>query len=211
MNTLRRISFLTAALALLMVVGCGSKVTRTVDVSNGEFYDEEEFAKLSKEQRDAYCAQLDGELARLNSEATAEAGKVSNLEGDLSGLQGEIRNLQNRFDSANGDVAGLRDEIDYFEGLPTQHTVVDGEFLYKISGYESIYADPLKWPRIYRANKDRINDPNLIYPDWVLAIPRDWPDSWVVRQDEYLGKIAGYWEVYDDISQWPRLHEANRD
>jgi nucleoid-associated protein YgaU len=211
MNTLRRIGFLAAAASLLVVAGCGSKVTRTVDVSNGEYYDAEEFAKLSKEQRDAYCAQLDQELARLDSEASAANNKASSVSSELSGVQSDVRNLQNRYDQAKGDVDEVQEQIDYFEGLPKQHTVVDGEFLYKISGYEKIYADPLKWPRIYRANKDRINDPNLIYPGWVLSIPRDWPKSWVVKQDEYLAKIAGYWEVYDDRSAWPRLHEANQD
>ena len=86
-----------------------------------------------------------------------------------------------------------------------------GEFLQKISEYERIYADPLKWPRIYRANKDLIDDPNLIYPDWELTVPRDWPRTWTVKQDEYLSRIASYWEVYGDGTEWPRIYEANRD
>ena len=37
-------------------------------------------------------------------------------------------------------------------------TVEEGEFLQKISEYERIYADATKWPRIYRANKDQIEE-----------------------------------------------------
>jgi len=95
--------------------------------------------------------------------------------------------------------------------LPRSHTVVDGECLYVISGYSQIYDDPLKWPRIYRANKDKIKDPNLIYPGWVLNIPRGFPSTHTVIEGEYLSKIASYWEIYNDARQWPRIYRANQD
>jgi nucleoid-associated protein YgaU len=207
----RRIGFVIAALAVFALVGCGSKVTRTADVSNGDYYSEEEFTKLSKEQRDAYCADLDQELAGLQSSASEQGNRASQTQSELQGIQGEIRTLQSRYDAAKAETDGLEEQIDYYEGLPKTHTVVDGEFLQKISEYEAIYADPTKWPRIYRANKDQISDPNLIYPGWVLQIPRDWPRNWVVKQDEYLSKIASYWEIYDDPMQWTRIYEANKD
>lgn len=53
------------------------------------------------------------------------------------------------------------------------HVVKKGECLWYIAGYEDIYGNPLKWPLIYKANKDKIKDPDLIYPGQVLAIPRD--------------------------------------
>ncbi len=95
--------------------------------------------------------------------------------------------------------------------LPRTHTVVKGECLYVISGYSQIYNDPLKWPRIYRANKDKIKDPNLIYPGWVLDIPRGYPSTHTVVLGEYLSKIASYWEIYNDARQWPRIYRANQD
>jgi nucleoid-associated protein YgaU len=211
LKNLHRAGAALALVAVIALAGCGPKVTRTVDVGNGEYYTDEEFTKLTTEQRDAYCAQLDQELSGLQGEAKGTTGKVSSTKSQLSSLQSEIRTLQGRYDAAKSEVDGVQKQIDYFEGLPKSHTVVDGEFLYKISGYESIYADPLKWPRIYRANKGQIEDPNLIYPGWVLTIPRDWPMNWVVKQDEYLSKIAGYWEIYGDPSQWTRIYESNRD
>lgn len=52
------------------------------------------------------------------------------------------------------------------------HTVVKGECLWYIAGYEDVYGDPYQWPRIYHANMDKIRNPDLIYPDQVLQIPR---------------------------------------
>jgi len=58
-------------------------------------------------------------------------------------------------------------------GLPTSWKVFRGEYLWKISQYPEVYGTGTKWPLIYRANKDQIKDPNLIYPNQVFTIPRD--------------------------------------
>jgi hypothetical protein len=58
------------------------------------------------------------------------------------------------------------------EVLADHHTVKKGECLWWIAEYEDIYADPFMWPLIYDANKDQIKNPNLIYPDQKLTIPR---------------------------------------
>ncbi len=56
---------------------------------------------------------------------------------------------------------------------PNEHLVVRGEFLSKISGYANIYGSPFKWQKLYEANKDNIEDPNLIYPYQLLSVPRN--------------------------------------
>ncbi len=63
-------------------------------------------------------------------------------------------------------------EIRYSK-LPTSHTVVKGECLWWIAEYKNVYNDPFMWPLIYKANRDKIKNPNLIYPGQVFEIPRD--------------------------------------
>ncbi len=58
------------------------------------------------------------------------------------------------------------------EPVSTTHTVIKGECLWYIAGYKDVYGDPTAWPLIYQANKDKIKDPDLIYPGQVLKIPR---------------------------------------
>ncbi|GEM_PF-1647683 len=49
----------------------------------------------------------------------------------------------------------------------------DRDCLWNIAAQRRIYNDPWKWKRIYRANDDKITDPDLIYPGQELVIPRN--------------------------------------
>lgn len=54
----------------------------------------------------------------------------------------------------------------------TQHRVLKGENLFEIANYESIYNEPWEWRKIFQANRDKIRNPNLIYPGQLLVIPQ---------------------------------------
>jgi len=201
---------LLAAIGLMS--GCGGGCPRTADPASGDFYTEEEYQKCNKEQREFYCGQLLDEYTLNQDCVDAAKADLSKEQKAVSDLQGELDGMQPRLMSLRSEVAALESEIAYFEGLPRMYTVEKGDFLYKISGMEEIYADPLKWKRIWRANKnviDGFNDPNLIYPDWELVIPRDWPYSYTVKPGETLWRIASYWEIYGDGRMWTRIFEAN--
>ncbi|HMA99629.1 MAG TPA: hypothetical protein VKS21_01445 [Spirochaetota bacterium] len=43
--------------------------------------------------------------------------------------------------------------------------------LWRIAEYDFIYDDPYKWPLIWKANLDKIEDPDLIFPEQTFRIP----------------------------------------
>lgn len=49
------------------------------------------------------------------------------------------------------------------------YTVVKGDCLWRIA--QKFYSNGTLWPRIYDANRDKIKNPNLIYPGQVFVIP----------------------------------------
>ena len=57
--------------------------------------------------------------------------------------------------------------------LPATYKVKKGDCLWFIAGYPEIYGNPLMWPKIYEANRDKIKDPDLIYPNQIFIIPRE--------------------------------------
>jgi len=52
-----------------------------------------------------------------------------------------------------------------------EHVVRAGETLAEIAA--ATLGDARLWPRLYRANRDQIRDPAVVYPGQRLTIPRD--------------------------------------
>ncbi|MDH5426012.1 MAG: LysM peptidoglycan-binding domain-containing protein [Gammaproteobacteria bacterium] len=52
------------------------------------------------------------------------------------------------------------------------YEVVNGDNLWNISGKSEVYSDSYQWPLIYKANRDKIKDADLIYSGQTLDIDR---------------------------------------
>ncbi len=76
------------------------------------------------------------------------------------------------------------------------YTVERGDNLWGISGMSSIYGDSYQWPLIYKANRDQIKDPDLIYPNQVLDIDRNASSDEIDAAVEHA-KTRGAWSVGD--------------
>lgn len=57
--------------------------------------------------------------------------------------------------------------------LISKHTVKRGETLPQIAALPEVYGDSSLWPLIYRANRDQISNPAVLWPGQVLRIPRN--------------------------------------
>lgn len=78
----------------------------------------------------------------------------------------------------------------------TTHTVQTGECLWTISENADIYDDPFQWPLIYKANRGQIKDPDLIYADQELDIPRD-SSQGEIDDAVHEAKTRGPWSLWD--------------
>lgn len=78
----------------------------------------------------------------------------------------------------DGFVASTQNYNNYAaEGKVNNYTVENGDTLSEISDKEKIYGDWTLWPLIYDANRNQVNDPDLIMPGQNLDIPRDYNSS----------------------------------
>ncbi|MBD3609802.1 MAG: LysM peptidoglycan-binding domain-containing protein [Gammaproteobacteria bacterium] len=74
------------------------------------------------------------------------------------------------------------------------YLVVRGDSLWKISGKPDIYNNPYHWPLIYKANRDKIEDADLIYPGQELVIERGSSQSDIDAAVEHA-KTRGAWSI----------------
>lgn len=199
-----------AALACLYV-GCSRTSGRQVNVAAGEYYSEDEFAKLSNSQKAAYCAALEAERSKVQTDLELNQEDLVATRKQIDSLRNKITPVEKEILRLESDIRTLTGQVAQLERLPREYTVKDGDCLSIIADRDDIYAAASKWPRIYRANLDKIEDPVWIYPNMALAIPRELPTEHRVAPFETLEMIAGYWEVYGDPAQWNRLFEANKD
>ncbi len=58
----------------------------------------------------------------------------------------------------------------------SKYIVVKGDTLWDISGSGNGYHDNFQWPLIFKANRDQIVDPDLIYPKQEFCIRHDFDD-----------------------------------
>ncbi|HPS57435.1 MAG TPA: LysM peptidoglycan-binding domain-containing protein [Spirochaetota bacterium] len=69
--------------------------------------------------------------------------------------------------SANGEV--IKEDENYYY-YKVKSWAKYGDCLWQIAG--EFYGNPRLWTKIYKANKNKISNPDLIRPGWVLKIPK---------------------------------------
>jgi nucleoid-associated protein YgaU len=216
MNAIRHLRRVAPLALVPLVAACaGSAPSQTAssmwDVGSGNYLTEEEYQSLSQDEAMDYCRQLAAEIGIQQDNAAAAAAAVPGLQAQVDDLQAKLAALEGPNEELARQVAALEARLRELSEMPGSYTVMEGDWLRKISAMTRIYSDEEKWKRLFRGNRGQINDPNLIYPGQVFSIPRGAPTQHVVKEGETLRIIAGYWEVYGDRSQSGRIYEANRD
>lgn len=77
-----------------------------------------------------------------------------------------------------------------------RYIVQPGDSLWGIAARPAMYRDPLLWPMLYQGNRDRLEDPDLIYPRQELVVPRDFSqdEADMARQ---RARTRGPWRLGD--------------
>ena len=88
--------------------------------------------------------------------------KTQTLEQKDQGLSDEMANLKKEIETLT--VKEAKKDFSFY-------TVKKGDFLIKIAGKKDVYGEGDAWKKIYQANRDKIKNPNLIYPGQKLQVP----------------------------------------
>ena len=117
---------------------------------------------------------------------------VDNYRGAVNELDGKIRRKEGPKKDRQADLDALKmNKIsalpEFFQKVHVQmqkaldawvekpdvisYKVVRGDHLWGIAKKKEHYGNAFAWPIIYKANRDQIKDPDLIYPNQVFKVP----------------------------------------
>jgi nucleoid-associated protein YgaU len=108
--------------------------------------------------------ELDGKIRR-------KEGPKADRQADLNALKmNKISALPEFFDKVHNK---MQQALDEWVEAPTviSYTVVKGDCLWNIAKKKEHYGNGFAWPVIYKANRDKIKNPDLIYPKQEFSIP----------------------------------------
>ena len=111
-------------------------------------------------------------VAELNGKIQRKEGPKADRQKDLDALKmNKISALPEFFDKVHNQ---MQNALDAWVEAPTSinYTVVKGDCLWNIAKKPDIYANGFAWPNIYKANRDKIKNPDLIFPKQQFTIPQ---------------------------------------
>jgi len=108
--------------------------------------------------------ELDGKIKR-------KEGPKADRQADLNALKmNKISALPEFFDKVHNKMQKALDE--WIDAPPViSYKVVKGDCLWNIAKKKEHYGNGFAWPVIYKANREKIKNPDLIYPAQEFSIP----------------------------------------
>jgi nucleoid-associated protein YgaU len=119
-------------------------------------------AVLSGKVQNLNVAYKDGTVSlsgQVDSQATKE--KVVLLAGNVKGVE-KVEDDHLTVNAPAAAAGPQKEEVRFY-------TIEAGDSLSKIA--KKFYGNANDWPKLFEANKEVINDPNLIYPGQTIRIP----------------------------------------
>lgn len=120
--------------------------------------------------------QISNELPKLLEKRIIEENEESIVREEMirqakAMLEEAERKSAAIIEEAKKEAAAIRAQI-LEERFPSTYTVRMGDKLRFIASRREIYNDPYQWPLIYKANRDQIRDPHMLFVGQQLIIPR---------------------------------------
>jgi competence protein ComGC len=111
-------------------------------------------------------------INELNGKIQRKEGPKADRQKDLDALKSnKISALPEFYDKVHNQ---MQSSLDSWVEEPQEwnYTVVKGDCLWNIAKKDQYYGNGFAWPKIYKANRDKIKNPDLIFPKQEFTIPK---------------------------------------
>jgi len=155
--------------------------------------DFEEAQRLAERAAEAAQSAMDDCYAGKAGEYIEKAKTFTNLTSDQ---RSRLRSAESDYSAGNYRDAyeKARALVSELEAATMSYRVERGDSLWRISGKSSVYGDPYQWPLIYRANSDKIDDADLIFPNQEFKVYKHPTQSQKDRAVDHA-RNRGAWEL----------------
>lgn len=157
-------------------------------------YEWRDTGKLIEEAEKKLAAGDEAGAKSLAAEALAQA-QTAKAQAEAENKK-FLENNASTSDSASASSSSAGAAAAAAGGRVSSYSVVRGDNLWNISGKEEVYANPYQWPLIYKTNRDKIKDADLIYPGQVFDIDQNASASEIDAAVNHA-KTRGAWSVGD--------------
>lgn len=210
MRTTARI-FSVALLSLGLITGCastgdssGADAIAAAKAANAEAkslnYEWRDTGKIIK-KAEAKLAAGAADASTFNKyygSAEKEAISLANKakkQADIAISQAHYENRKFLDDNTDGSATVGSSSRGAGAGV-SSYSVVNGDNLWSISGKAAVYANPFQWPLIYKTNRNKIKDADLIFSGQVFDIDQNASASEIDAAVNHA-KTRGAWSVGD--------------
>ncbi|MEE9430865.1 MAG: LysM peptidoglycan-binding domain-containing protein [Melioribacteraceae bacterium] len=115
----------------------------------------------------AYSDKINALHAKIRSKTPSKADRQAELDALK---RSKLSALPDFYSLVHGQLQNM---LDAWQAAPTDvaYNVKRGDHLWGISKKSQHYGNGHAWPKIYNANRDKIKNPDLIYPNQLLTVP----------------------------------------
>lgn len=137
---------------------------------------------VTQAEYDAFLSELTryenrtNELMRLSDEELLKyRDEVMNMDKRVSEMATHkialIPRIKSRIEKLQNNIASLKKTLEKEKTYTVGTWARDRDCLWNIAKKKDIYNNAWLWPKIWQGNKDKIKNPDIIKPKWVLKIP----------------------------------------
>ncbi|MCK4351593.1 MAG: hypothetical protein KAX13_12075, partial [Candidatus Krumholzibacteria bacterium] len=105
-------------MVLMLGAGCSKHKARPIEISQGEYYEDEEYQKLSKKDREAYCITLVEGLENLKVRSEEAETELTENKKEIRNLTKELRDAERQYSTLTTQINELTRQKEELEALP---------------------------------------------------------------------------------------------
>lgn len=128
---------------------------------------------LNELKRREEVARLEFEMKRQAEAELALQKKIEQEKAESLAVEAALKAKKLETEKAEARKRAERAKQEKEIQLVSRHTVKRGETLPQIAALAEVFGDSSLWPLIYRANRDQISNPAVLWPGQDLRIPRN--------------------------------------